>query len=69
MGGSDLVHLAVTGVPGIAVVSYAVVRLVDKVVFLVGLWLVLRATRREDRVSAIVAYRGEPATTRRRLRR
>jgi hypothetical protein len=52
----DLVLLA-TGVPGIAVVSYAVVRLVDKVLYLVGLRMVLRATRREDRVAAITAYR------------
>jgi hypothetical protein len=59
MGGSDLVLLAATGVPGIAVVSYAVIRLVDKVLYLIGLRMVLRATRREDRVSAIVAYQRE----------
>jgi len=64
MGGSDLVLLAATGVPGIAVVSYAVVRLVDKVLYLVGLRMVLRATRREDRVAAITAYQRDRARRR-----
>jgi hypothetical protein len=66
MGGSDLVFLAATGVPGLTVVSYAVIRLVDKVLYLIGLRMVLRATRREDRVSAIVAYQAERSTRPRR---
>jgi hypothetical protein len=55
----DLVLLAATGVPGVAVVSYVVFRVVDKVLYLVGLRMVLRATRRADRVSAITAYQNK----------
>lgn len=64
----DLVLLAATGIPGIAVVSYVVIRLVDKVLYLIGLRMVLRATRREDRVSAIVAYQDAQGSVRRRPR-
>jgi len=53
----DLALLAATGIPGIAVVGYVVFRVVDRVLDLIGLRMVLRATRRADRVSAITAYR------------
>ncbi len=75
MAGSDALHLALTGVPSVVVLAYLLDRLTDRIVFLVGLWMVLRATRREDRVAAIVAYRGANSsagagrqTVRRRLR-
>jgi hypothetical protein len=57
MAGGDVVQLVATGVPGIVVAGYLLMRLTDRIVFLVGLWLVLRSTPRADRVAAIVAYR------------
>ncbi|MER5264678.1 hypothetical protein ABTZ99_21645 [Actinosynnema sp. NPDC002837] len=57
MNGGELLHLAVAGVPGVVVITYAAFRLVDHLVFLLGLWLVLRSTRDVDRVKAITAYK------------
>ncbi|MEV4314960.1 hypothetical protein [Actinocrispum sp. NPDC049592] len=58
--GGDLVHLAMTGVPVVAVLGYVLMRVADRIMFLVGLRMVLRNTREEDRVAAIKAYRDTP---------
>ncbi len=55
--GGDLVHLAMTGVPAAAVAGYLLLRVADRITFLIGLRMVLRNTRKEDRVAAIKAYR------------
>lgn len=56
MTGNEILQLLSAGVPGAALLGYVLYRIVDRVVFVLGLRMVLRNTRQQDRVAAITAY-------------
>lgn len=65
MAGNELLQLLSAGVPGAALLGYALYRIVDRVLFVLGLRMVLRNTRQQDRVAAITAYSNGARSARR----
>jgi hypothetical protein len=65
MAGNELLQLLSGGVPGGALLGYALYRIVDRVMFVFGLRIVLRNTRQQDRVAAITAYNNGARSARR----